>query len=31
MVVLIVATAAGVVLGLVDVVFNWVVDQILLN
>lgn len=31
MVVLIVATAAGIVLGLVDVVFNWLIDQLLLN
>jgi preprotein translocase subunit SecE len=31
MVVLIVATAAGIVLGLVDVIFNWVIDQLLLN
>ena len=31
MVVIIVAVAAGIVLGLVDVVFNWVVDQILLS
>jgi preprotein translocase subunit SecE len=31
MVVIIVAVAAGVVLGLVDVVFNWVIDQALLN
>lgn len=31
MVVIIVAVAAGVVLGLVDVLFNWIVDQILLD
>ncbi len=31
MVVIIVAVAAGVVLGLVDVVFNWLIDKVLLN
>ena len=30
-VVIIVAVAAGFVLGAVDVVFNWVIDQLLLN
>ena len=31
MVVLIVATAAGILLGAVDIVFNWVIDQLLLS
>lgn len=31
MVVIVVAVAAGVVLGLVDVVFNWLIDKLLLN
>jgi len=31
MVVIIVAVAAGVVLGLVDVIFNWLIDKVLLN
>jgi preprotein translocase subunit SecE len=31
MVVIIVAVAAGIVLGLVDVVFSWLIDQLLLS
>jgi preprotein translocase subunit SecE len=31
MVVIVVAVAAGVILGVVDAVFNWVIDQLLLN
>jgi len=31
MVVIIVAVAAGIVLGLVDVVFNWLIDELLLS
>ena len=30
-VVIIVAVAAGIVLGLVDIVFSWLIDQLLLN
>jgi len=30
-VVIIVAVAAGIVLGLVDVIFSWLIDQLLLN
>ena len=31
MVVIVVAVAAGVILGVVDVIFNWVIDKVLLN
>lgn len=31
MVVIVVAVAAGVILGVVDVIFNWLIDQLLLN